>query len=930
VDNVSGCTGSFSIPIKIVESAPTADFIAAPTNGTSGGAVTQHNMIPSYPDLAGVTYDWSFSPNTVSFVNGTSAQSRIAQVEFLNAGVYSATLAITNCIGTTTLTKTNYITIVPDYCTNLYTTGTQFGDLISSVSITGTNFNNPQSFAAGAPAYEYFAPSANTTATLNAGGTYSVNVSTGEYGDQGFAAWIDYNDDGVFTNSNDPSLNERIGFTNGYVGSGYTPGVVNGTATFTINLGCNPPVGTHRMRVRCAYFEDGATIDACAVYTYGQTEDYVITIGGLIPFAPTFTTSSATACTEAVNAVTYTTQDNQTSYTWTYLDNANNALVSGTDYTVTYPTQNSATVTWLTAGAKKVQVNYNNPAGCLSTGPATTNTTVSLQTVPGTLVFTPNASNNGGTIVYNATGAIGSIAGGWQRSVDGGTTWTSISPNGPNSYSFSNLTVVTMFRVMVTNGNCSSLPTNVITGNVPGSTPANATAVVTIGQFGSGVQTSYSANLVNAGSEGLWYSFTPTSNAVRISVVGANGVADDNQISLYEGPASDPMIPILTENDVAIGAQGVAGDAGSEILLTDQLTPGNQYYFTVKNNNATAGQVSIVISYLRSSEADILPYTSYTGVYNNTCQNFKAKFRSNSTGYTVKRWTNQADAITAATTGSGTPSWVFAIPAGTGTVASTICQLGRILPVNLTGTQTTYYVTVDASYNLADAFGNMNALTAMGNVVSAIGLNSEADLNVRISDRCPVSKSATTGTIVTNRSVCGIRNYDYEFARVLPTVDLPLNVSGPLGGSRTLALNTVPAIGNGITYDVRIRTKHLDNNTLSSYGSVACVRTTGVAGMPTIEDEGAIAERSFNGVTTSIYPNPNNGSSVNLNVDGMEGELQVRITDATGRMVYSNRYIVEGAMNTTMDFGQTLAGGLYMVEMVQNGQLNTMRMVVNR
>jgi hypothetical protein len=483
VDNVSGCTGSFSIPIKIVESAPTADFIAAPTSGTSGGAVTQHNLIPSYPDLSGVSYNWIISPNTFSFVNATNAQTRIPQVEFLNAGQYSITLEITNCVGTTTLLKSNYVTIVPDYCTNLYTTGTQFGDLISNVSITGTNFNNPQSFAAGAPSYEYFAPSANTTATLNAGGTYSVNVSTGEYGDQGFAAWIDYNDDGVFTNSNDPALNERIGFTNGTIGSGLTTGVVNATATFTINLGCNPPVGTHRMRVRCAYFEDGATIDACQVYTYGQTEDYMITIAGLIPFAPTFTASSATACTEAVNAVTYTTQANQTSYTWTYLDNANNALSSGTDYTVTYPTQNSATVTWLTAGAKKVQVNYNNPAGCLSTGPATVNTNVTLQTVPGTLVLTLNASNTGGTTVYNAAGSIGSIAGGWQRSIDGGTTWTSIAPNGPNSFTFNNLTVQTMYRVMVTNGNCSTLPTNMITGLVPGAGASNAIVVNTIGQL---------------------------------------------------------------------------------------------------------------------------------------------------------------------------------------------------------------------------------------------------------------------------------------------------------------------------------------------------------------------------------------------------------------------------------------------------------------
>jgi hypothetical protein len=116
----------------------------------------------------------------------------------------------------------------------------------------------------------------------------------------------------------------------------------------------------------------------------------------------------------------------------------------------------------------------------------------------------------------------------------------------------------------------------------------------------------------------------------------------------------------------------------------------------------------------------------------------------------------------------------------------------------------------------------------------------------------------------------------------------------------------------------------------STLNGITKIKTFATVGMPTIEDEGVMAERSFNGVTTSIYPNPSNGSSVNLNVDGMEGELQVRITDATGRMVYSNRYIVEGVMNTTMDFGQTLAGGMYMVELVQNGQLNTMRMVVSK
>ena len=903
------------------------------TNVTTSGATVTWTSNPLSPSA---NYQYILSETNTAPVNGVVAGTvDLAGTTVTLTGLTSMTTYYmwvrSDCGSGDRSVWTSVATIAVNPCMPGYTTGTAAGDMIARVAITGTTLSNYSGFAAGDPSYEYFAPNTDsTTATMNAGGTYTVNVSTGEWGDQGFAAWIDYNDDGIFTTSVDPALNERIGYTNGTIGTGLTTGQINASASFTINLGCTPPVGTHRMRVRCVYAQNGSLVDPCNTQSYGQTEDYMVNIAGIVPFTPTFTASSATACTGATAAVVYTTQAGQTSYTWSYLDNANNALVSGTDYSVTYSATNeSSTVTWLTAGARKVQVNYNNPAGCSSTGAATTNTTVTLQTVPGSLLFAANASNTGGTITYNATGAIGSTAGGWQRSIDGGTTWTAISPNGSNSYTFNNLTVETKFRVLVTNGTCSTLPTNVITGYVPGAGVANAVAVNTIGQFGTGVQTSYTTNLANIAGNEVWYSFTAGANAIRISVVGASGVADDNEISLYEGPASSPMIPLMTENDVTLSSS--VTEKGSEILLTDQLVPGQSYFFSVKNNNATAGPVSIVVSYLRASEADIMPYTNYTGVYNTTCQNFKAKFRANSTGYTVKRWADQTAANDAVATGTGTPAYVFAIPPGTGTVASTICQLGRLLPANIaSGAAVTYYVTVDATYNLADAAGNMNALTAMGSVVSAIGLNSEADLNVRTSDRCPVSKIVATGTIATNRSVCGVRNYDYEFAMVLPSVSLPVNASGPVGGSRILAISTVPGIGNGQTYDVRIRAKHLDNVTNSNYGTTACVKTTGVAGMPTIEDEGVIAERSFNGVTTSIYPNPNNGSSVNLNVDGMEGELQVSITDATGRMVYSNRYIVEGAMNTTMDFGQTLAGGLYMVEMVQNGQLNTMRMVVNR
>jgi hypothetical protein len=141
-------------------------------------------------------------------------------------------------------------------------------------------------------------------------------------------------------------------------------------------------------------------------------------------------------------------------------------------------------------------------------------------------------------------------------------------------------------------------------------------------------------------------------------------------------------------------------------------------------------------------------------------------------------------------------------------------------------------------------------------------------------------------------------------------------------------MNTIPGIAQGQKYLAKIRINHLDGISNSNFGSSQCFQTIGAAGIPTVEEGSVMAERSENGVTTSIYPNPNSGQSVNLAVSGMEGDLNVRITDATGRMVYTNRYIVEGSLNTTFSFGQPLEGGIYMVELLQNGELKTMRMVI--
>ena len=221
---------------------------------------------------SGITYQWYSSADGVNY----------SPIVGANAGSYSTSISTPtyfycseDCSGSSTNSTPLYLTIAPFnqcYCTPLYFTGTDSGDLISNVEIEGTTLSNNTGFVAGTPAYTFYTGQPNYTATLVPSNSYNLNISTGEWGDQGYAAWIDYNDDGIFDTT------ERIGYTVGTIGIGLTTGQINDSSSFVISLACTPPAGIHRLRIRGVFAIDGDQIDPCLEYGYGETEDYEITI----------------------------------------------------------------------------------------------------------------------------------------------------------------------------------------------------------------------------------------------------------------------------------------------------------------------------------------------------------------------------------------------------------------------------------------------------------------------------------------------------------------------------------------------------------------------------------------------------------------------------------------------------------------------------
>ena len=459
--------------------------------------------------------------------------------------------------------------------------------------------------------------------------------------------------------------------------------------------------------------------------------------------------------------------------------------------------------------------------------------------------------------------------------------------------------------------------------------------VLNIGTFNTGSQSNISVNLANGtntvenpgiGLE-LWYNFTAQSNAVRIQLTGSSAVADDNDLSIFETPATSgtQLIPMAVENDVHPGAQGAAADGGSETLLFDGLSVGDNYSVCVRNNNSTPGTVSMRIAFLRGSQTDIGVYTNNTGIFANTCQNFKAKFRSGASGYTVKRFNVEANA-----SNGSVADWSFAIPAGTSaTTASTVCQLGKIAAPNLGTSNITYYVTVDAHYNLPDAFGTLTPITANGTIVGPMTLAPEAALTVRAADQCPTYKYLTS-SLATNRSICGASQYNWEFTQVLPSAGIASSVNGAVGGSRILAMSLIPAIALGQTHDVRIRAKHADNSFTAFTATPACVRTIAGAGMPTLENEGTISTTALNNASIALYPNPSNGEMVQLSVTNFEGNLSVEVLDATGRMIQKENIVAEGAINKMIEFNNELSNGMYHVKVSNGSETSTVKFVVSK
>ena len=87
--------------------APVADFSANNTTPCTGETVNFTDLSTYSP----TSWEWTFSPATVSYTGGTNANSQHPKVIFNASGAYNVSLKATNAYGNDTETKNNYINV---------------------------------------------------------------------------------------------------------------------------------------------------------------------------------------------------------------------------------------------------------------------------------------------------------------------------------------------------------------------------------------------------------------------------------------------------------------------------------------------------------------------------------------------------------------------------------------------------------------------------------------------------------------------------------------------------------------------------------------------------------------------------------------------------------------------------------------------------
>jgi hypothetical protein len=465
-------------PNPTVSAVASASAICFPTTSSvsltaSGATSYTWSPVASLSSSTGVSVVASPTSNTVylivgSFSTGCSANGTIAISANPNPSLTATSASV--CANNSVAISVSSPSFA--YCQPAYSSGTGSGDYIGGVQLS-TITNTTTGLAT--PYYTVYPTSGNTTATLTAGNTYTLFLNAGTWSSSnGMAAWIDYNQNG-----NLADLGEKLGEV-----------TINGAfptfSTVVFTVPASAFNGATRFRVREVFAT--TNIDPCASATFGETEDYNITIVG---GASQYNWSPATYLGSTTGSTVVSTPAASTNYTVSTTVNgcvgsATSAVVA--NITPVAITGNTAiciggTVNLTASGATTYTWNTSATTASISASP-TVNTTY---TASGTSSVTGCVGSATQAVIVNANPTVTAVTS--LSLICAGQT-TSLTASGANTYSWNTSattsvvavspSVTTSYTVTGTNTNSCSA-SFVVTQSVSACTGLNNAVASNIG-----------------------------------------------------------------------------------------------------------------------------------------------------------------------------------------------------------------------------------------------------------------------------------------------------------------------------------------------------------------------------------------------------------------------------------------------------------------
>ncbi|MFM1998953.1 MAG: hypothetical protein RL204_900 [Bacteroidota bacterium] len=420
-------------------------------------------------------------------------------------------------------------------------------------------------------------------------------------------------------------------------------------------------------------------------------------------------------------------------------------------------------------------------------------------------------------------------------------------------------------------------------------------------------------DVVGEGAD-LWYRFTASSNAARITVVG--------------NTATNTAIEVEDNAGNTVGSVEDASSAnGNEVFITDDLTVGAQYWVAVRNAGGVAGSYTVCIQALNSSTCD------NGSTFNTLCSSFKARWCGTSKYSAI--FTSVSDPSNTYTFSSTSGSYM--------PLASFVPSVGN---TEIGGLQygESYTVQVSAIYTLSDAAGNTEVYTATPQ-------SSTCTINIAPHPAINLASSyASSGIgnntrkpnwyISTNVYLCAVASYNWMFISVDPETNEPIASELPIiynsgSSSRYMQLNStnIPGLTYGKRYRVHVQPVFAYGNGSYDMSSELYIQMISSGGMTTENNTEAMATRTFvagaSNTEFAVYPNPNNGEVFNLNVSGIaEGLWEMSILDIQGKEVMNGQLISENGINTMIVPTTKLNAGIYMINLTNGSEILSTRLVV--